>query len=60
VPGKRRKGKSQGKPPADPAAAARLRQLEALLEEHGVPVRYDSRLDGRGGLCRVRGEPASS
>ena len=57
MPATRKKGKSRGKPPADPAAEARLGDLEKLLEKHGVPVRYDSRLDGRGGLCRVRGEP---
>lgn len=48
-------GKGAGKKRRDPEAEARLREVEQLLEEKGVPVRYDSRLDGRGGLCRVHG-----
>jgi hypothetical protein len=52
---KRRKGKAAVRP--DPEAEARLREVEDVLKELGVPLRYDSRLEGRGGLCRVHGEP---
>ena len=52
----RRRGKGgKGGRPRDAEAEARLREVEHLLEERGVRLSYDSRLDGRGGLCRVHG-----
>jgi hypothetical protein len=55
-PFRKRGGKKGRQPKADPLAEARLKRMEDALAGAGVPLRYDRRIAGRGGLCRVEGE----
>lgn len=40
----------------DQSAAETLKDLESLLEELGVRLTHDRRVDGKGGYCVVHGE----
>jgi hypothetical protein len=49
--------RSGGRKKEDSESSELLRDLEALLDDLGVRITHDRRVDGPGGYCLVNGEP---